>query len=139
MSRVFFRRGRHAGWRLAASVGLAVLAQSVLAIPVITRDPQPSPLVSPGATVSFSVDASSPLPLGYQWRKNGLNIPNATNRTLVVTNIQPSHCGSYSVAVFDNEGAVNSRRALLTLNDQIPFYQFSDVFGQIGRASCRES
>src|SRR5262245_41979768 len=120
-------RRQRAVWRLVASVGLAVLAQSALAIPVITRDPQPLPLVSPGANVSFSVNASSPLPLGYQWRKNGLNIPNATNQALVITNVQPSGCGRYSVAVFDKEGAVNSKPALLTLNDQVPVYQFPDV------------
>ena len=45
--------------------------------PTITSQPS-SRSVAPGASVTFSVRASGPAPLRYQWQRNGANISGAT-------------------------------------------------------------
>lgn len=52
-----------------------------------------------GSTATFNAIAVGPAPIRYQWQRAGANIPNATNQTLVLTNVQPSEAGEYSVVV----------------------------------------
>ena len=75
-------------------------------------------LLSLGAT--FSVTATGTATLHYQWRFNGANLNGATNSALVLTNLQMEQAGAYSVAVFNDAGAVVSSNALLTLG--VPVY-----------------
>jgi len=42
------------------------------------------------------------LPVNYQWRFNGVNIPDATNSILTITNVQFSNEGIYDVVVWDS-------------------------------------
>lgn len=63
----------------------------------------------------------------YQWRHNGGNVPGAITRSLTISNVQLADAGVYSVAVFNNFGAVESELAELNLGN-IPAVQFSDSF-----------
>jgi hypothetical protein len=54
-------------------------------------------------------------PLSYQWRTNGVDIPNATNATFSLTNVQSSHDGLYSVVVSNVAGVATSFEAQLTV------------------------
>jgi alpha-tubulin suppressor-like RCC1 family protein len=69
-------------------------------------------------TALFVAGASGAVPLIYQWKFNGTNIDGATAATLLLTNLQPSQAGSYSVTVSNASGAVDSQPAQLTV---IPF------------------
>ncbi len=82
--------------------------------PVITTQPS-SQSVSAGATATFSVVASGNV-TGYQWRKDGINIPGATNANLVLNNIQSSDVGTYTVVVRNGVGPTVSTAATLTVN-----------------------
>jgi len=64
---------------------------------------------------SFSVVAEGPEPLYYQWRFSGDDIPGATNRTLLLTNVQFNQAGDYRVVVFNAAGSAVSSNALLTV------------------------
>ncbi len=64
---------------------------------------------------TFSVTAAGPPPLYYQWRHNGALIPNATNATLLLTNLHLSDAGAYSVLVFNENGSVESAAGILTI------------------------
>jgi hypothetical protein len=66
--------------------------------PVITEQPQ-SQTVNAGGTASFHVEASGAGPLAYRWRRNGVNIPDANTDTLVLSNVQLSDAGVYTVVV----------------------------------------
>ena len=67
-----------------------------------------------GSNVTFSVTASSTNgPLHYRWLLNGINIPLATNSSLVLTNVQPSDSGLYSVVITDDTTAILSQPARL--------------------------
>jgi photosystem II stability/assembly factor-like uncharacterized protein len=52
-----------------------------------------------GATVNFSIAAYGSAPFHFQWQKDGTNILNATNSTLVLTNVARADAGVYSVFV----------------------------------------
>ncbi|MEO6036543.1 MAG: LamG-like jellyroll fold domain-containing protein, partial [Verrucomicrobiota bacterium] len=47
--------------------------------------------------VTFSAVVGGTLPISYQWRKNGVNIPGATNTSLTFTNLQLTNSGSYTL------------------------------------------
>ena len=52
-----------------------------------------------GGTVSFAVTVAGTPPFTYQWRKNGETIPNATNATLTLTNVQLADAAAYTVQI----------------------------------------
>ena len=82
--------------------------------PVITNQPA-SVSVSSGGGVTFSVAASGPGNFSYQWRFNGADIPGATNATLVLSAVDSSSQGTYTVLVSDGYGGVVSSGAVLTI------------------------
>ncbi len=84
---------------LLAAVSVPPLSQTVLA----------------GSAVTFSVVASSPAPLSYQWRKNGVAIPGALSAAYTIDNAQPSDAGAYSVAIANFAGYIVSPEATLTV------------------------
>jgi len=75
--------------------------------PVIAPPPQ-HPLVRPGDNVTLAVNATGNAPLNYQWRTLLGLIPDGTNATLLLTNVQSSQAGMYSVAVTNALGSAAS-------------------------------
>ena len=83
--------------------------------PVISSQPTNQTVVA-GTNTTFVV-AGGPPPLTYQWYFNtNTPISGATNASLVLTNIQRSQAGSYSVFVTNAYGWTNSTYAFLTVN-----------------------
>ena len=76
-------------------------------------DSSPLPWLYISASV-FSVSASSPLPLRYQWRRDGLNLSGQTAATLTLTNAQSIDFATYAVLVSNDDGSVLSQNATLT-------------------------
>jgi alpha-tubulin suppressor-like RCC1 family protein len=87
-------------------------ALTVLVPPTITTQPQ-SQSVPLGAIVSFSVEAAGTPPFGYQWRKEGSNLPNANLSSLIIPNAQPGDQGKYTVLVTNIAGEATSASATL--------------------------
>jgi hypothetical protein len=98
-----------AGTVFSSNASLTVLLPAF-----ITAQPQ-GRTVFPRTNVSFAVTALSPSPLRYQWRFNGLDLPDATNSVLTLTNVQPAADGLYTVVVTDDVGPVESEPARLTV------------------------
>ncbi|MDO8540711.1 MAG: immunoglobulin domain-containing protein [Opitutaceae bacterium] len=84
--------------------------------PVITVQPQ-GRTASAGTSVTFSVTAAGTAPLAYQWRKDGVNIADATGATLSLPNVQAGDAGAYSVVVSNSVGSVMSSTATLVLEN----------------------
>lgn len=83
----------------------------------ITTHPQ-NAAVCEGANVTFSVTAAGSN-LTYQWRRNGTNIPGATQATLTLPNVTQAQAGSYDCIVSGACGQpVTSNAATLTINPQ---------------------
>lgn len=93
--------------------------------PMIIKQPV-SQLASPGATVTFACQAESLLPLTNLWYKNGVPLSNQTNATLVLTNVQSSDAGTYSVLIGNSAGSTNSATANLSVESEGP-YGFSPI------------
>ena len=53
----------------------------------------------PGGSAIFTVSALGAAPIGYQWQFNGTNLPGANTNSLLLTNVQDSQLGAYSVRV----------------------------------------
>ena len=67
-----------------------------------------------GTNVTFAIAATSGNSgISYQWRFNGVNIPNATSPTLTVSNVQLASEGDYTCAVTDSIATVISSPARL--------------------------
>lgn len=69
-----------------------------------------------GSNAALSVVATGSERLRYQWRHDGVPIPDATLASLRLTGITPDAAGSYDVLVTNWFGAAVSSTALLSLN-----------------------
>jgi hypothetical protein len=107
-----------------ASVGSADWAADVLQIIYQPTPPEVPPAivtqpldltVEVGQTATFSVTATGTPPPTYQWRFEGADLAGATEATLILTNVQPSQAGVYSVVVSNSAGWVVSAGAQLTV------------------------
>jgi parallel beta-helix repeat protein len=113
--------GQDAGW-------LDQVAYVPGAVPPLIESEPASLTVGAGMNAAFSVSATGTPPLAYQWSFNGLEIAGATNASLVITNAQTTNAGTYSVLVTNQEGAVPSDGATLTLAEVLAWG--ADTFGQ---------
>ena len=59
-------------------------------------------------TLQVSASANNGGTLTYQWKKGGVNIPNATTASLALTSLQTSNAGVYTVEVTNSCGTVPS-------------------------------
>ncbi len=83
--------------------------------PLITGQPQGA-TVPEGFPFSFRVAATGSTPLGYQWRKNGVNLAGATSSTFAIPALISADAASYSVVVSNFVGMITSTPpALLTV------------------------
>ena len=87
--------------------------------PAIGLQPQ-SQTVLIGATASFSVSVGGTPPFGFQWFKNGSNIPGVTNANLLIGLAQTTDNGGYTVRVTNGLNAVTSVVATLTVTGAAP-------------------
>ncbi|MGC8887144.1 MAG: cadherin-like domain-containing protein [Verrucomicrobiia bacterium] len=68
-----------------------------------------------GSNATFTVTATGPGTLAYQWQFNSADLAGATNEVLLITNAQPANIGNYRVIVTNNYGSATSSVATLTL------------------------
>jgi Bacterial Ig domain/Immunoglobulin I-set domain/Immunoglobulin domain len=91
---------------------LELTALVAASAPVIRTQPQ-SQTLREGQTAFLSVVAAGSLPLTYQWRLDDLPILSATNALLVLSGLNSSQSGDYSVVVSNTLGRAVSRAAHL--------------------------
>jgi N-acetylneuraminic acid mutarotase len=89
-------------------------ALTINAATSITTHPQ-SRSVCANTGTSFTVAASG-ANLTYQWRKDGVNIPNATAATYAISATTAADAGNYDVVVSGTCGSLTSTPAVLTVN-----------------------
>ncbi|WP_158305415.1 RHS repeat-associated core domain-containing protein [Opitutus terrae] len=81
--------------------------------PAIIWHPQ-SQTVTAGINISLTVVASGAAPLSYQWKRNGVDITNATGSALALNNVQAADLGSYTVVVSNAIGSALSNPAIIS-------------------------
>jgi pectate lyase len=93
-----------------------LVVTNVFSAPSIITQPQ-NQTVTVSNNASFNVVATGSQPLYYQWYYNTNSLlPNATNSTLNLINVQFSDAGDYSVTVSNSLGTADSNFATLTVN-----------------------
>src|SRR5581483_8172370 len=96
------------------AVTSSVAALAVYAGAQITSAPTNQGVVL-GQSATFSASASGTAPISYQWDFNGASIPDATNNSLVLSNVQTNEAGSYTLVVINPYGSQTSSVATLTV------------------------
>ncbi len=81
-------------------------------VPSIVTTPLRGQSTFPGGDAAFNLGVQAILPITYQWKFGGTNIPGATLNSLAFTNVQPSRAGIYSV-IFSNALEVQTHEAEL--------------------------
>ncbi len=82
-------------------------------LPSITTQPT-GLFATSGANVTLTVAATGDA-LRYQWRRDGADLPGATQSTLSLTNLQSNAGGAFNVAVANAYGASVSSSAVVSL------------------------
>jgi len=104
--------------------------------PGIVSQPE-SQSVPQGSSAAFSVGADGQAPFQYQWYFNGTNKlssaanPTATNATLVLTNLQFSQSGTYSVVISNALSGITSDPAALVVFNAtlVGLWRFNETSG----------
>ena len=94
--------------RTVVSTNVGTNMPSILVQPV-------SQTVERGNPAQFQVTANGSLPLSYQWRFKGADLPGETHYALKFTSAETNHTGAYVVVVSNPAGAVTSTVATLTV------------------------
>jgi hypothetical protein len=105
-------RSFYSGQNFVSLVKYAQQPVSGLATAVVTPALQ---TVDPGTTVVLTAETIGPGPIHFQWRKNGRLIPDATNATLSLSNVQAVDRAEYSVIISNSAGVTVSPEARLSV------------------------
>jgi hypothetical protein len=103
-------------------------------VPVITSQPR-SQVGYWGRSVTFAVTTAGTTPLSYQWLKNGTPLQAASASSLVLTNLQLTDAGTYSVVLTNDYGSTTSSNAYLTVNPagvSLALYSGITIDGVVG-------
>lgn len=104
--------------RLTTDVGTVTSAPAALLVlqaPALTTQPASLTLVA-GATATFTASATGTMPLVHQWYFNRTNaLAGATASSLILTNVQPTNNGLYTVVITNQVGSVTSLNASLSV------------------------
>ncbi len=99
-------------------------------LPAKITSPPHTLVVLAGQSAAFTVAATGTLPLAYQWRLNGTDIPGATTTAIAILTAWATNAGAYLVLVTNRYGADLSPDALLVLTPMTAFGD--DSFAQNG-------
>jgi len=85
--------------------------------PGIYIQPATNTISLENGTATFSLLATNPAPVSYQWRMSGTNLPGASSSVLVLSNLNLSWSGQSFVCVVSNAaGSVTSTPSILTVS-----------------------
>lgn len=114
-ARFFYPEGAAvSGNKLYITSSTAVRQGSLAPLPTITTQPA-SQSVKAGGSVTFTVAATSPSSLRYQWFFNGTALAGATSASFGLNNVQVGNAGDYTVTVTNDGGSATSNVAKLTV------------------------
>ncbi|GAB5561664.1 MAG: hypothetical protein SynsKO_33110 [Synoicihabitans sp.] len=92
----------------------AVVTLTPESAPIFTLQPRDQS-VATGATITLTAAAfGAPLPT-YQWKRDGVNIPGATETSLTLSDITPADSGNYTLMATNRRGSAMSDSARITV------------------------
>ena len=87
---------------------------------IATQPASQSATAGSNTMVTFRVTVAGTPPLSFQWRKDGMDVPDATNAVFKITPISTNDAGSFQVVVTNDLGSVTSQVAVLTVLPEPP-------------------
>jgi hypothetical protein len=72
-------------------------------------------VIDVGSTANFGITATGTTPFRYQWQLNEISLPDGTNSTLSLPNVQRTNAGRYRVVVTNAAGTIISQTVTLTV------------------------
>ncbi len=87
-------------------------ALNVVPLSIITQPQDQTGII--GGPVTFNVICDSVLPVFYQWRFGGSDLPGQTGSSLTLTGLTAGQGGTYSVVISNSAGVIISSNAVLT-------------------------
>jgi hypothetical protein len=119
LSLVNVQPGQEGQFRVTVSDGTDTLASEEATLflvlgPTITQQPV-SLVITSGLSATFTIAATGAVPLEFQWKFNGVDIPGANSDFYSIPSIAISNDGDYTVMVTDEFGSVLSEVATLTV------------------------
>lgn len=103
---------------VANSMGSVTSAPALLTVlpvaPYFTVNPVGATLVA-GTNRTFTGQANGSQPIGYQWQRNGTNLPDATATSLALTGLTIADSGDYTLVASNIAGISTSTVAQLTI------------------------
>jgi hypothetical protein len=88
-----------------------------------------------GKSVTLTVTGIGTTPFSYQWLKDGTPLGGASGSSLVLTNLQLTDAGNYSVVITNAYGSTTSSNAYLTMNPagvSLALYSGITIDGVVG-------
>lgn len=114
--------GNAGGYRVVVTNAYLSVTSAPAVLTVVSQVP-PSFVVMPlganlrmGTNFTLLAGVDGTAPLTYSWFQDGILIPDATNTTLVFTNIQTTNAGEYTVIAANNFGAATSQVATIIVD-----------------------
>ena len=107
------------------SNGEGTVTSETAALSILRRPPviltQPADTIAGrGEAATLSVVADGTMPISYQWRRDGNDIPGANSADLVIDPVGDADAGEYDVVVSNSDGELTSGSATLTVMDRVP-------------------
>lgn len=106
-------------WNNINSIQTDPVNIQVISEPIVITNALTDMEVMEASTVTLRVGASGTFQ-HYQWFKDGVEIPNATNATLTITNFAPTDAGTYMVTISNTTSQASSSANLTYVPDTIP-------------------
>ncbi|HEV2436142.1 MAG TPA: hypothetical protein VG077_09090 [Verrucomicrobiae bacterium] len=106
--------GQIVGYGIFAGHTNAFLLTPVSAPVLMTSSPAPR-IVGPGTPVTLLMQMSAGEPLTYQWLRDGVPVPGATNATLNLPGMGLASAGEYTVTVCNAVGTVAAASAAVSI------------------------
>lgn len=92
----------------------AVVSVGALAAPTVVQGPT-SQTVTAGAALTLTASvAAFPGPT-YQWQKDGVAVPGATNATLTIASVQAVNAGTYTLTATNSQGTITTAGAVVAV------------------------
>jgi hypothetical protein len=102
------------GTATSSSAALTITPSTNVA-PVITQHPASQTASAGSGYISLSVSLLDSTGASYQWKKNGVAVPNATSSSLYFYSVNASTAGRYSVVVTNAAGSATSYDAVVSV------------------------
>jgi alpha-tubulin suppressor-like RCC1 family protein len=111
--------------------GIALSSDVHLSVaPFLITVPPQSQMAWVGGSATFDITVQSALPLSYQWRFNGVDLPGATNIALILTDLRLGQAGPYSVVVSNAFGSITNQDVALSISTMQVAAWGGDFYGQ---------